>query len=76
MIRRRVEFYSYLDAYGRGHVAEDANLEERRERRRLRDRLSATLKHANSAPLCAFDNDDDFEIHPFRTRHSALWHAW
>jgi hypothetical protein len=71
-----VEFYSYLGAYGRGSVAEDANLDERSERRRLRDRLSATLKRANSAPLVAFTEEDNLEVHPYRPHHSALWNAW
>ncbi|GAA3813562.1 hypothetical protein GCM10022226_37880 [Sphaerisporangium flaviroseum] len=76
MVHRHVDLYSFLGAYGRGKLAEDANLEERSERRRLRDRLYATVKRANSAPLTDFVDEDDLEIHPYRPRHGALWNAW
>ncbi|WP_133061734.1 hypothetical protein [Streptosporangium minutum] len=77
-VRRRVEFHSYLGAYGRGRtVAEDSNLDERRERRRLREKLLEIRRRANTLPTGGTcEVDDDFDVHPFRHRHGVLWQAW
>jgi hypothetical protein len=58
-------------------VAEDSNLDERRERRRLRDRLVEIRRRVNTTlSPDAGEERDDFDIHPFRPRHGAIWHAW
>ncbi len=75
-IRLRVEFFTFLGAYGRGRaVAEAANRDERRERRRLRERTLEIRRQANSAFADAAE-EDDFVVHPFHHHHSVLWHAW
>ncbi|WP_433223466.1 hypothetical protein [Microtetraspora malaysiensis] len=72
-MRFRRDYYSYLAAYGRGsEVGEWANLDERRERRRLRDQLAEIRKHANAGGEIGGDASD---VPPFRPRHSAIWLA-
>ncbi|WP_084464581.1 hypothetical protein [Microtetraspora fusca] len=67
------DYYSHLAAYGRGQfVGEEANLDERRERRRLRDRLAEIRKHVN-AVRCA--EADIVDVPPFRPRRNAIWLA-
>ncbi|GAA3111684.1 hypothetical protein [Streptosporangium carneum] len=74
--RFRVEFFTYLGAYGRGGaVAEDANFYERRERRRLRERALEIRRQADAATADAAEETDDFVIHPFHHRRGVLWNG-
>ncbi|MEU9891249.1 hypothetical protein [Sphaerisporangium sp. NPDC051011] len=73
LVRRRVEFYSFPGAHGRGSVTQDATIEERRERSRLRDRLSAVTKRVGALRLSEVDDQDDLDVHPYRPRHGVLW---
>ncbi|WP_433421014.1 hypothetical protein ACQP1V_09465 [Microtetraspora malaysiensis] len=72
-MRFRHDCYSYLAVFGRGsEVGEWANLDERRERRRLRDQLAEIRKLANAGGDVGGGASD---VPPFRPRHNAIWLA-
>ncbi|MEU8433861.1 hypothetical protein AB0F18_13230 [Streptomyces sp. NPDC029216] len=62
-IRRSFEIFAYCCAFSDG-ITEDANLEERTARRRLRNELRLAL------------HDADTDITPARHRYSAHWDSW
>ncbi|NRQ40043.1 hypothetical protein HII36_50705 [Nonomuraea sp. NN258] len=78
LVRRRVAVYDWARADRRDRwVARRAAVEERRARQRLRLRLEAIRRTANTVDTSAMPPDagDDFDVTPARHRRNAVWLA-
>ncbi|GAA2216571.1 hypothetical protein GCM10009850_120410 [Nonomuraea monospora] len=76
LLRRKVDVYSRARSDPRDQsVSEQAGIEERQARQRLRLRLDAIRRRINATTggLLQAETSDDLEVHPARHRRNAIW---